>query len=535
MSRRHLLPLLCTAFSLSATIPSVAQSIQIGTKNVVAVKDSRISKEGDCTIKTFELEALEESDYYACIWTNSALCTTGKYAPLSVAINGKAIADIDFTEGNWQPILLNGGQPIHLRKGTNTFALSCPASIVPNVECINVSSDLQSACISSNKYTEYLEKAKSGQQNTETLSAKKSIRLQSAESGHTYVHESIPLKYSFHTSCYFSQNQDVHFATSGTIPHAVDIFYYGSEKSITLDSLFSKNDVEYANISTASIKSVNNFPTTQIPHKITMVYTPATADEIQGLNWKRISQCSASDKALHATDFTINFHKDGFYMIKLRSLENGTLGIADLTIDDMTYGDVPVYYAAIDCAMPADSNYYSAAALRGSEPMSDPMLFVEGNDGLRVVGYSDDNSGTIIGEQISKGRDAFIRQTYNIDTQRLHVCNYSSENPEGTCDIIGGVSDKDNQEAERSAAELSIKPYGKYTNGSFATSISNSSIPPSVNDAVRNDIYDISGKRIVTSSAKGTEASHSVGSGIHIIQTTTKAGKFCKKNIVPQP
>lgn len=539
MRRKTLFILLCILFSPPIFISSVAQSAKISPNNAVAIiKDCNISTVESLTIiKTFVLEVLEEGDYYASMWSNPALCNTGTYTPLYVSINEMAASEIKFTKGNWQSVVLNDYRPIHLRKGTNSIAISCQRPAIPNIECIYVSNDLHNVCISNDKYSDYLEKAKSGQHYNEILSTPKSIHTKSADFPSFYVQENVPLKYSFHTSCYFTQNQEVHFATSSTIPHVVDIFYYGSEKRITADSLFSISNKGFYITPTSMAKSIGDFTTVQIPPKITMMYTPATADEIQGLNWKRISQRNASIQDRHFTDFTINFHKEGFYMVKLRSIENQTLGVADLTIDNLTYESVPMYYSAIDCTMPADGKPYAAAALRNSEPLSDPMLFVEGNDGLRVVGYSDDNGGTILGEQINKGKDAFIKQTYYIDTQRLHVCNYSSENPEGNCIIIGGASDEDDQNTENSPTELSVKASKKHTYNSFSPSISDARKAPQPNNNVISiDIFDISGKRIKT--CQTTSGVHSLLvniPGVYIIQTTTESGTYREKLIIPQP
>ncbi len=532
MQRKTIFSLFCIVLLPLYTMRAPAQTTSLTVNCVASTKDCYISTDGSHTYKTFEVEVLEEDDYFASIWSCPTLYGTGNYAPMSVLVNGEAATEITFTKGNWQSTFLNSGRSIHLKKGTNTIAFSCKAPTIPCVESLCLSSDMQNAEISDTKYSEYLEKAKSGQQEEYPCLLSKSLSTKGLAASQTYIRENVPLKYSFHTTCYFKQNQEVSFATSANVHHAVDIFYYGSNAEIDFSLPTNGRLVS----STAATKTANGFPATTIPHKLNMLYTPATSDEIQGLNWKRISQRSTTAGGKNESELTVTFQKEGFYMVKLRSLENGVLGVADLSIDDQTFKDVPVYYSYVDCTMPADSMPYTAAALRTTETLSDPMLFVEGNDGLRIVGYSDDNGGTILGQQVY--REAIIRQCYNIDTQRLHVCNYSSENPEGTCEIIGGISDEENKAAESSDMGITTKGADKFHNRpTVPTSVISKSLSQEEN-GIEVGVYDVTGKKIGTITTSRTLQDvtsadlHTYAPGVYILRSTTENGTTQKKLIV---
>ncbi len=534
MHRKTIIFLLCAAFSSILALNASAQTGEITTNCTTSTKDCYIFTDRVQTFKTFKLEVLEEGDYYASIWSCPTLYDTGQYIPLSVQINEKLVSDIEYTKGNWQGTLLNSGKSIRLKKGTNTISISCKAPMIPNIESLYLSSNIQDVVLSDAKYSEYLAKAKNGQQVEPTTLLTKSLSTKDIDASHAYTKESVPLKYSFHTSCYFEQNQEIHFVTSANVPHAIDIFYYGSNINYNID-FSSTNEGQFLQNKTVA-NTASTFTTT-FPHKLNILYTPATSDEIQGLNWKRISQRSTETAGMYQSELTITFPKAGFYMVKLRSLENGVLGIADLSIGEQAYKNVPVFYSSVDCIMPADGTPYTAVALRGTETLSDPMLFVEGNDGYRIVGYSDDNNGTILGKQVYN--EAIIRQIYNIDTQRLHICNYSSENPESTCEIIGCISDDENAAAEDDAISLSTKNATRHNRRQSIISkpeISNSLYLKE--NGIEVDIYDLTGKKIgaittfkvfqnITSLDLPTDIP-----GVYILRTNSENGTMQKKLII---
>ncbi len=428
LKKRWLAAAICLLMAIATAPPASAQTGTtddiLSSNNVLSIKGISESTNEVENFKNFEVEVLTAGDYYAHFWVMPARYTQGGYTSFKVYVNGAYVGLIQPTRGNWQSATVHQHPTLPLRSGSNVISVATAAPEFPNVETVRLSRNAQAATLSTTAYDSYLEEAKEG--NGAVAEPASSL----------LPFNQIPLKYSFYHKFSFNEGQKVTISSTSSVPHAIDVFYYGYRTT-----LHTQNSGE----GTASASIDPNLiitPPIGDGDKLEFVYTPATPEEIQGLNWKRISTPSRSNSTLDTTAFTIHIHKTGLYMVKLRSLGNRVLSVADLTVDESyQYDDVPIYYSRLACEMPADVNMeaqYTAYA-KGNLSGSDPMLFVEGADGERIVGYNDDTSVTVVAGDTLSDRDSYIRQPYKIKTVNLHISSYNSASAESLCLVKGGI------------------------------------------------------------------------------------------------
>lgn len=297
------------------------------------------------------------------------------------------------------------------------------------VESIMVSKDYNSTAIASDSYEEYAENAMTGITSDDIdQNPANSVASYDAGMNAYLVNTYIPLKYSFF-KIYDLREGDVLSIDSKScnVGHAVDVFYMGSALNNPLDTLY---------------------------HFKKKHYIPAEEDEMQGLSWKRNSDPAQVEGGKYASLLTIGIPKSGLYMVKLRTLKNKELSVADVSITANrqngrlsmllnlgTFEKMPIYYGNVRCEIPANADDYYAMTKCQNLSDIDPMLFVEGNAGGRVVGFNDDADYDAGNAYKLEDSDAFIQQMYKVKTSGLHISNYSSYTPEQVCRVVCKIAD----------------------------------------------------------------------------------------------
>ncbi len=407
------------------------------------------STNGVENFRTFEFDVTAAGDYHARFWLQPATYHDGSFTRYKVFVNNTLAGEIVPTDGEWQSASMADCPTVTLVEGLNTVSVSTATPEFPEVETVRLSTDAETAGIPTDAYDSFMQDAINPVSDA-TDYATKAIGAYTlnANAGDTF--QDIPLKYSFYKTYSFTVNQEITVTSTSQTPHVIDIFYYGKQpelvpyEPIILNSLSTNSGLV---IDTSKI-----IPAPVVDTKIRELYTPATSDEIQGLNWKAVSEPTLNNANIHIASKSLAIPKSGLYMIKLRSASDRTLGVADVNINNSYYyEDSPIYYAKVNYSIPSGNSYAVMTAKDGG----DPMLFMEGNDAQRIVGYSDDapvDSATAYG---LAAYDSFILQNYHIRTTGMHVCNFSTLDPESTCTVMVGSSGNN---ADNSTYSLKNRP-----------------------------------------------------------------------------
>lgn len=380
--------------------------------------------------RSFIVNVAEAGDYHARFWLMPAKYADGTYTTFKVYVNDSFAGVITPDKGNWQYAMIDDNSVLSLNSGDNVISVATAAPEMPEVQSVRLAENPVEATFSSDVYDAYLENAVNSDgtpEEDEVVYADEEFSTYSANG--MIIRQNIPLKYSFYTTFSYTEGQEVTISSSSHVPHYVDIFYYGQPMptSVTPQSLSV----------TPEIGVVPFNP------KRFINYLHATSDEMQGLNWKGVSEVAANDQNMHIMTFRFTAPKSGYYMVKLRSAQDRVLSVADLNVNGIYYyEDAPVYYASVDCQMPADGTSYAAFTMCNNQGTDDPMLFVEGGNFNRVVGYNDDTPTSKRNSLDLHMWDSYIRQIYKVKTTALHVCNYSSSSPDSKCIVVGNVSEE---------------------------------------------------------------------------------------------
>lgn len=486
MKRTLLLSMMCAFFVAFATQSINAQggtNDVLASNNVLSIKSVSESTNTVENFRNFEIEVNESGNYYAQFWLQPAKYANGSYTTFKVYVNDELVGTIKPTKGNWQSVSIDKKSTLKLNSGTNVISIATNAPEFPDVESVRLSKDAGVAAFSSKAYDSYLESAtkSKGIPKIESYEETDATTFGATPySAGMTVRQNIPLKYSFYKTFSFTAEQEIFITSSSHVEHAFDMFYYGKEKSfIAYPDSFLRPVIpvrpstpgqlsNYSTINPSFIgDSVHTYPS--INAKLRTIYTPATSEEIQGMNWKGVSERAVNSSNVYVATLKITIPKTGIYMIKLRSANDRVLSIADLNVDGVYYYEnVPIYYARIDCVMPADGNSYAALTMCNNQGTDDPLLFVEGNVGERIVGYNDDTPSQKKQYFDLDAWDSYIRQEYRVKTTGLHVSSYSSSKPESKCIVMGGIS----EEAEASGKSM-ISPRTKTNETTERSNIEN--------------------------------------------------------------
>lgn len=469
MKRTLLLSMMCAFFVTFATLSINAQGSTndvLASNNVLSIKSVSESTNTVENFRNFEIEVNESGNYYAQFWLQPAKYANGSYTTFKVYVNDELVGTIKPTKGNWQSASIDKKSTLKLNSGNNVISIATNAPEFPDVESVRLSKDAGVAAFSSKAYDSYLESAtkSKGIPKIESYEETDATTFGATPySAGMTVRQNIPLKYSFYKTFSFTAGQEIFITSSSHVEHAIDIFYYGKQKTMQSDTTHlrpyipTKTSVsQYSTINPPYIIDSTILKPMR-PVKFVTLYTPATSEEIQGLNWKGVSEKAVNSSNIYVATIRLTIPKSGIYMIKLRSANDRVLSIADLNVNGLYYYEnVPIYYARIDCVMPADGNSYAALTMCNNQGIDDPLLFVEGSVGGRIVGYNDDAPSQIKQYFDLDAWDSYLRQVYRVKTTSLHVSSYSSSKPESKCIVMGGIS----EEAEASGKSM-ISPRTK--------------------------------------------------------------------------
>lgn len=393
--------------------------------NNIELKTTYESTDGNCNYKHFIFNCSESAHYYCQFWLHASKKPNG-YTEFELYLNGERIDKISPKKSGWQAICLDNIKSVQMKRGLNTLTFSTRNPEIPEIDLCEFSST-DSDIINSKAFDDYTIKANNnqyvndvdnGMYNNVTLSTHENFSIS----------QDVPLRYSFYKRYSFKEGQKIRLNTISKIPHSLDIFYLGQPyytKDISINTLSSLENIGFEHIKP--------------------IYKKASSDEMQGLSWKRNSIIKLDTTPIeYFTDMRIKIPKTGIYMIKSRSANRNMLGSIEFYLNNEYECSSPIYYSYIDCEFPDSTNCGIIA--KSDKSNTDPMLFVEGNLGGRIVGFADDTYNTDIKSQYNlQETDAFLAQSYKFKTSRIHVCNYSSLDPERTCTLKGFILDESSE------------------------------------------------------------------------------------------
>lgn len=469
MKRTLLLSMMCAFFVAFATQSINAQggtNDVLASNNVLSIKSVSESTNTVENFRNFEIEVNESGNYYAQFWLQPAKYANGSYTTFKVYVNDELVGTIKPTKGNWQSASIDKKSTLKLNSGNNVISIATNAPEFPDVESVRLSKDAGVAAFSSKAYDSYLESATKSKGIPKIESYEETDATTFGATPYSVgmtVRQNIPLKYSFYKTFSFTAGQEIFITSSSHVEHAIDIFYYGKQRTAQLDTTHfrpyipTKTSVsQYSTINPPYIKD-STFLKPIRPAKFLTIYTPATSEEIQGMNWKGLSEKAVNSSNVYVATIRLTIPKSGIYMVKMRSANDRVLSVADLNVNGVYYYEnTPIYYAYINCVMLADGNSYAALTMCDNQGVDDPLLFVEGSTGGRIVGYNDDAPANKAKYYDLDSWDSYIRQTYRFPTSGLHISSYSSSKPESKCIIMGNIS----EEAEASSKSM-IPPRAK--------------------------------------------------------------------------
>lgn len=399
----------------------------------------------------FTVKTPQKGTYYCNFWMLPTTYANDSCASYDVLLNNRQIGTLSAKQGGWQSLCLDGKPCISLEKGDNVLSVVGRGCDVPEVQQVKLAESHEAARINSEPYDCYLDRAKHGADESSLYNVDGNVALLSTNGDNILIaNKEVPLKYSFYKIFELKEGQAISVYTISQDKHSVDVFYLGK-----------KHTLLQASLETQSVANVSTIISGPIRPDYKLLYVKASTDEMQGLSWKRNS---TDEDGKQETSLIIDIPKSGYYMVKLRSSEPFHLGTADVQFgrceagsnsftvwqDAGLFTDVPMYYSNVSCVIP--SNVQDISVITDSEGKKDcdPMLFVEGNAGHRIVGYSDDassNERTVYG---LSPLDACLGQIYKVSTTDVHVSSYSSLLPESTCEVRCGL----NSELEEAPAPM---------------------------------------------------------------------------------
>ncbi len=491
--------------------------------------------------KNFEIIVNESGNYFIEFWLQPATYANHEYTKFYVYINDSFIGYINPASANWQSACIDGIKKVNLREGRNVITIATKAPETPEVESVKVSKKETTVRFSTELFRAYVEDAISGKVDNILLKNKnQNSNLKSSSTVGEICEINIPLCYSMHKTFTFTAGQDIFITSSSMTEHSIDVFFYGTPKPLpppicVEDSITShhKNNMQ--------LMSNAICPYMIKPYKW---YTPATSMEIQGLNWKGISE-HVQNSDLQVVAMRIKIPKTGMYFVRLRSNANGVLGVVDLNINgNYYYKDAPIFFSSIPCEIPADSSKYVCITQCNNRKYDDPLLFMHGS-GIadRVVGFDDDAPKDKINEYGLSWYDSYISQEYFIKTNTISISNYSSLNPVSTCTVRARLVDNTSSLAKsQTFSEKEITGNLKLKNAEVVIPSVielNSVLSLSANtQIIKIRLFDLSGKCISSINAhdKSLDIPFSAlnisSSGIYIVHVETENDIIIKKIII---
>lgn len=542
MKSLHTFSALCALLVMFAVQQTYAQTTNdvLTSNNVVSVNDYYSSTDEVENFINFEVEVQEAGDYYAQFWLLPARYADNSFTAFKVYVNGKCAGSISPKKGNWQAASVDNRPALKLTSGKNVISVSTQSPEIPQVETVRISKKEESATISSAEYDKYLEQAMNSDGTPESSPVVLNSNSVLPVSGLAELN--VPVKYSFYKELYFEENQEIFITSSSDMEHVIDFFFAGPKLQLVVEPI--------------NAPSLGDYPIIGgLIQNPKLLYTPATSDEMQSYTWLGPSEKAVNDKGVYMATVRAKIPKSGYYMVKLRTTENKVSGTANLNVNGTYYYDnAAMYYAYMECEMPADGNAYAALTMANNDN-ADPMIFIEDKISDRVVGFDDDASLTERQTFGLRNKDAYIRQVYKFPTGRIHVCNRSSlfgtiilpsssgiqPLPQYQCAIIGKIADEDANNAAPAMAKTRAADNNSvsFDNGISITPLSpelSSTVTVSSRDLINNvSVYDLSGVKLASVAVGGYSADMTLAElgirspGIYIVNVESESGNASKK------
>lgn len=444
------------AVNAPETMAQETTGVEIYRTSTLQVTGVTVTTDGEYNFKNFEVEAPEAGSYYTEFWLLPARLADGSYSTFLVYVNDAYIGAVTPSYGNWQGARVDGHETLGLSEGKNVITVATPAPEFPEVETLKAAMNDSDAVFSPEAYEEYLGEAASGV--ISDVPEEDGICLYAAgtESAGMAHFSNVPLNYTFYMTFNFTQGQEIYVATSSPAYHKIDVVYYGSA-SVT-PGIVNPGDlnpgIDYPINPTGNGNSIiEEHGTISMPTKPRLPYTPATSEEMQGLNWMFPSQ-KTLNSSTHVATARLTVPKTGQYLIRVRHAVNGGSALADVNVNGTYYyEDMPISLSYKACVIPADGNSYATMTCCNNFGTDDPYLFIHGANGDRIVGFNDDGPKDKINQYDLSSLDSYICQRYLMKTSGISVSNFSSSKPKSSCSIIARVPEG----AAQSVARLRAK------------------------------------------------------------------------------
>ncbi len=517
-----------TVNAAMSSIQGAAITANVTEDNLLPIKGVIESTDGIYNLKSFVVEASETGNYHIGLWFMPAKLPNNKFTTFKVFVNDSYAGSVTPSIGNWQFAQLDGNESIVLQEGSNIVSIATEAPEFPSVESIKISQNNSDVFISSFAYDEYIDEIANNL--TYTTSAEEEVSMKSA--GVTY-YTNVPLRYTFYRVFSFTKDEEVFITSSSKSEHVIDMVLRGTPyKYKPSESASTLPDQQWINPAIADLKPI-------------VFYTPATSEEMQGLNWRNLSE-KVINSSTQAATIKLTIPVTGVYLIRLRTKENGTQGIADLNVNGKYYyEDCPISFTAVDCVIPADGNEYATMTNCASSDTDNPIIFIHGAGADRVVGFNDDGPEAKLSQYNLSSNDAYISQKYFMPTERISVSNYSSQNPVSKCNILARVEQQESSQAitqmmPKANCSTEIKKRSKSDIINIANIIghdNNLSVSADIN-ILSVSAFNILGKRIGYISADGNKMEIPISSlnisqtGIYVIQVETSNGVCSQKVMI---
>ena len=512
------------------------------------VSVSKALTDGRYNFRYFEVETSEGGEYYTEFWLLPARLSDKSYSAFNVYVNDSYVGDIKPSAGNWQASHVNGHEALNLSKGKNVITVVTPAPQVPEVESIKVAKNYSDAKFSSEAYENYLDKAKAGISYDIPEANEPAIYHSDAIGVEKEVLPDIPLNYTFYTTFSFTKDQEIFITSSSESAHKLDIVYYGYYDSPEIPIIGNTNN---NNSTVGSSESriigdiVPGIPTPKMKPLEPAWFVRATSEEMQGLNYVYPAE-KPVNSSKYVTHAIIKIPKTGKYLVRVRHLENGGTGVADVNVNGLYYYEnVPITLSYRKCVIPADGKAYATYTKSDNFSTDDPYLFIHGAVSDKIVGYNDDTSKDKRKQYHISTLDSYISQIYNIKTSGVSVSNNCSSDPESYCSVYARVT----EEAAQSMSKARAK--GDDTAKVTAVSIPDAAVriigPDNVGGTVsvsademirKVSVYGLAGNCIGSFSCNGSNVDIPASllnmsqPGVYVINVETATGMASKKIIV---
>ncbi len=517
------LKILFLALASCLSVPhyaNVVEQITDSADSSLPVKDVGFATDGIYNYKTFCVEAPAERDYYTQLWLLPARYADNKYTPFYIFVNGEYADCITMRSGNWQVAEPDGDGRLHLIEGINYISVATRAPEAPDVETIKVAEYYRNAAISSLAYDEYLAKAMKNN-NPGTLAG--------PQKSYQYF-DKVHLVYSFYKRYYIPKGRTLIINTSSKVPHDVDVIFYGYSK-IKMPEL----EVPFYTVPLKTSQAEKIIPVPTDPAKIDFF---TNTEKMQGYNWKGVSE--KSDKTgMQTLKLQMSAPEEGHYLIRFRSRENEQAGTINVNINGKYFFDsVPVNYVYKDVEFKSDNSEYSASTITEVADNVDPILFIHGNDGDRVVAFNDDVKYEYSDEN---KYDSYIKQKFRIPTTRISLSNMNSLIPDNIyTTLIAGSVDAYSRKPKKAATASVSEPAEKHSNIRISNIATNDSpIIISSNKPIINvSVYSLIGRQLYSASFNSciveipTSAMKMPGAGIFIVNASADDETSSKKVLI---